>query len=128
MNTIDQAQHADTAPIRISGANPRCRPPTGSPLPDLVPARVAATIATGSAPMRTREHAIAALRPGTPTGEASAAAAELSPAGARDRAWFGIEQLHHSGDDLHATAAAYLDIARHREQDHRATGAWFLYA
>jgi hypothetical protein len=89
---------------------------------------VAATIATGSAPMPTRDDVIAALRPGSPSAEATAAAAELSPAHARDRAWFGIEQMHHTGQDLHATAAAYLDIARHSEQDHRATGAWFLYA
>jgi hypothetical protein len=89
---------------------------------------VAATIATGRAPMPTRDDVIAALRPGAPTAEATAAAAELSPADARDRAWFGIEQLHHTGQDLQATAAAYLDIARHSEQDHRATGAWFLYA
>jgi Domain of unknown function (DUF4192) len=109
-------------------ANPRCCPPEGTPLPDVVPAVVAATIATGSAPMPTREDVIAALRPGTPTAEATAAAAELSPAHARDRAWFGIEQMHHTGQDQHATAAAYLDIAQHTEQDHRATGAWFLYA
>jgi hypothetical protein len=36
--------------------------------------------------------------------------------------------MHHTGQDLHTTAAAYLHIARHSEQDHRATGAWFLYA
>jgi uncharacterized protein DUF4192 len=112
----------------LTCADPRCCPPNGAPLPDLVPAVVPATIATGNAPMRTREYVIAALRPGTPTGEASAAAAELSATDARDRAWLGIEQLHHTGQDLHATAAAYLDIARHSEQDHRAIGAWFLYA
>jgi Domain of unknown function (DUF4192) len=54
----------------LTCADPRCCPPTGAPLPDLVPAVVPATIATGNAPMRpastSSPHSGPAPRPARP--------------------------------------------------------------
>jgi hypothetical protein len=107
---------------------PGCCPPEGRPLPATTPVVVAAAIAAGRAPLPTREDVTAALRPGQPSAEATTAATALLPVDARDRAWLAIEDLFRTGQDLHPVAASYLDIARHSEQDHRASAAWFLYA